>query len=165
MLLRKLNSRLHLIDDPGNKSSISFLGYTDYAGDVANFLINKPAYYRIFYYPDSDLYVIGDSSGFTHYDFYRVATILGLIDPSTPFSRSEDYSSYEVGSRLQFVPMDEESLDSLYWEAGMTVDDIQLEILRGTAAQLTTGYLLGSLKDVPDLMTVLRQRQAIVKAK
>lgn len=163
MLLRKLNSKLHLIDDPDHHSYISFLGYTDYAGDVANFLINKPAYYRIFYYPNTDLYVIGDAGGFTHYDFYRISKILGLIPETTRYSSQEDYSAYDLGSRLKFASLDANDLDDLYTETGMDMDDIQTEILRGYAAQLTTGYLIGNLKAVPDLITVLRQRQALVK--
>lgn len=161
MLLRKLNSRLHLIDDPGNRSWISFLGYTDYAGDVANFLINKPAYYRIFYYPESDLYVIGDAGGFTHYDFYRIAKFLRLIPENTSFSHQVDYATYDVGARLQFATLDEDIEDQL----DLSVDEIQTLILEGSAVQLTTGYLLGELKEVPDLLTVLRQRQALVKTK
>lgn len=159
MILRKLNSGLHLIDDPGNKSYIDFLGYTDYAGDVANFLINKPAHYRIFYYPKSDLYVIGDANGFTHYDFYRIAKLLGLIPENSRFSHRVDYSDYDVGARLEFASLDADIEDELY----LSMDTLQTMILRGSAAQLTTGYLLGNLKEVPDLLTVLRQRQALVK--
>ena len=45
------------------KTSVSDIYVTNYAGDIVNLLLNKPKIYRICYFPKNDIYVIGDYFG------------------------------------------------------------------------------------------------------
>lgn len=87
---------------------------TDYAGDVANLLINKPKNYRILYDANIDLWAIAESYNIEHKDMSAYIAKSGFIDPTKKyhgwsvdeirgcFDYDDDYEDFEVYSDFFF---------------------------------------------------------------
>ena len=73
----KIKERLQKLSDD--------IFYTDYAGDIANLLANKPKEYRFLYDAQADLYMICQAFDYIHMDMVEEAFESGLYEDQEYF--------------------------------------------------------------------------------
>ena len=73
----KIKERLQKLSDD--------IFYTDYAGDIANLLANKPKEYRFLYDAQADLYMICPAFDYIHMDMMNKAFRSGLYEDQKDF--------------------------------------------------------------------------------
>lgn len=111
-LLRKLNSIGAVVDKEPVTESLSLtegldevdddVFCTDYVGDIANFIINKPKVYRVIYYAPSDIWGIGDAIRYTHDDILGILQECGCVDV-TADGYSDVIDAYYSGDCIRFT--------------------------------------------------------------
>ena len=84
---------------------------TDYAGDIANLLINKPKSYRILYNKHDDVYLIADAMNYIHEEMTEIAIYEGWLPKTQEFMKSRriDVDDYDrdYSENIVFIPKDE----------------------------------------------------------
>lgn len=127
---------------------------TDYAGDIVNFMVNKPKIYRITYYPGLDIYAICNGYENIHIENDYSLIDLGYIDKIL----SEDFINF------LFVPT-ELINDKEKWEVyGVGENE------RAYLTPITTGYIITYdeetlTKDMSELYEILKRRHLLVDLK
>lgn len=129
---------------------------TDYAGDVANLLMNKPKPYRIVWNSENDVYGVGDAYKFVHGDITAAMIDLGynIRDVEFGFENGKHIVKDEGNHEdVTFVPT---GTTNTSWEIGW------FEGERSNPTYIQTGAILtGSipLEDMmPDLYKILERR-------
>ena len=94
---------------------------TNYAGDIANMLVNKPMPYRVCYDEDYDVYVIADAEKYVH---YQMTKILGASNYMYQFRDFEDRMKEEIIKRQIRYRIPKGALDiaSVYSSIGNKTD-------------------------------------------
>ena len=132
------------------KTSVSDIYVTNYAGDIVNLLLNKPKIYRICYFPKNDIYVIGDGYKYIH-------TILATAAIESGYIEEKDERNSED---ILFVPASKLDKPEDYEVNGFANE-------RNYLVPLTTGYIItyaqDTLKlDIPELYQILIRKHLII---
>lgn len=92
---------------------------TDYVGDIRNFLLKKPAPYRVVYDKKNDIYAIGDAEKYTHKDIARKIVDSGYI--------------YDIN---RYFERDLENMRKRYWGYYGSDADVYAEIMYASGDML-----------------------------
>jgi len=128
---------------------------TNYAGDIVNFMVNKPKIYRITYYPGLDIYAICDGYENIHLSNDRSLEELGYVDEVL---HDEDFINF------LFIPT-EFIDDKEKWEVyGVGENE------RAYLTPITTGYIITYdgetlTQDISELYEILKRRHLLVDLK
>lgn len=84
--------------------------YTDYVGDIVNWLVNKPICYRIIYYAPADIWAICNALNSFHAEMIQVLDDCGIIDIEADGYEDYDdaFSDEDNVESLMFTPAGEE---------------------------------------------------------
>ena len=139
-----------IIQERIDKTNKGFV--TDYAGDIINFMVNKPKIYRITYYPRLDVYAICDGYNNSHTANYYSMKELGYD--------SNEETLLEDDICFLFVPT-EFIDDKEKWE----VEGFGNE--RAYLTPITTGYIVTYdsytlHNDMYELYEILKRRHLLV---
>jgi hypothetical protein len=84
---------------------------TDYAGDIANLLVNKPKSYRILYNKHDDVYLIADAMDYIHEEMTEVALNDGWLPKTQAVmkERKMDVDEYDkfYSENIIFIPVED----------------------------------------------------------
>ena len=99
---------------------------TDYAGEIANLLINKPKSYRILYNKHDDVYLIADAMDYIHEEMTEIALDEGWLPKTKEFMAQHklDVDDYDrdYSENIVFIPKDEmeTAFGSKFYAMGMS---------------------------------------------
>ena len=154
---------------------------TDYAGDVANLLINKPKNYRILYDNNIDLWSIVDATKMEHQEMAEVIAKSGFVDLSPDkkyhgwsiremrncFDYDDDYEDYEVYADFWFDQR--YVVGCIFVPDNADFNDSYAGVFYSWGLKITTGTIYakekGDLTDygiLEDLYKVLERRDLII---
>ena len=88
--------------------------YTDYVGDIANWLVNKPKEYRMVYYAPDDVWGISDAMTGIHADVL-ISMIEGGIVDVTKDGYDDWDDAFNSGDCIRFVFMPNGKEDEINW--------------------------------------------------
>lgn len=87
---------------------------TDYAGDIANLLVNKPKNYRITYDNNIDVWSIVDSTKMEHREMAEVVAKSGFVDLS-PDKKYHGWSIREMRNNFDYEDYEDCEVYADFW--------------------------------------------------
>lgn len=90
---------------------------TDYAGDVANLLVNKPKPYRFIYDEDYDVYIIADAEKYVHYQLAKMLVSSGYMYKFRDFE--DNMREETIKRQMKYkIPASAMSIENVYASMG-----------------------------------------------
>lgn len=111
---------------------------TDYDGDIANLLINKPKSYRILYNKHDDVYLIADAMDYIHAEMTEAALNDGWLPKTQELLKriNKDVGDYDAfySENIVFIPKDEMEVafGSKFYAMAMSEYDYEYPIETGS---------------------------------
>ena len=170
-LLRKLNSMGVVTDKEPVTESLSLtegleevddgVFCTDYVGDIANWLVNKPKVYRFIYYAPADIWCIADALRYTHDEMLNILQDYGHIDVIAD-GYDDVMDAYYSGDCIRFTFAPNGKENEINWRyiknavklsSGILVPDYSDSMTYGGGLELHNKLKSMGALVVPDSMT------------